>query len=137
LAELYLIGRCAFSIDTQVQLDVNNTNMYMKKAEEFFANDFERTYIGKMHRVLSHTPLETICSLIYRVQQFFINRKASIPAHLWLIGHMHEFIQQRYIDINEKKSVDDLLQLMIDAIDSNEVRIILFYKLYLNKSFLF
>jgi hypothetical protein len=41
------------------------------------------------------------------------------------MGHMNEFIQQRYIDINKKRSVDDLLQLMIDAIHSGEVWILI------------
>jgi hypothetical protein len=107
----------------------------MKKAEEVFADDFEVSYLGKMHRTLSYTPLVKICSFIFRIQQFFKNNKASVPAYLWLIGHMQEFIQQRYIDLSKKKSSEDLLQLMIDAIALNEVHSVLRHKFYLDEFF--
>jgi hypothetical protein len=126
----FVVGRCAFSIDTQVQYDVNNNNIYMKKIEEFFSNDFERTFLGKLHRITSHTQLANLCSFLFRLKQSFRSKNSSIPAQIWLVGHMHEFIQQRYIDINQKKSVDDLLQLMIDAVHSDKVSIDLDHQSY-------
>jgi hypothetical protein len=98
----------------------------MKKIEELFANDFERTFLAKIHRITSHTQLANMCSFIFRLKQFFKTKNSCLPANLWLIEHMHEFIQQRYIDINKKKSIDDLLQLMIDAVHSDKVRIVFF-----------
>lgn len=115
------VGRCAFSIDTQVQYDVDNTNVYMRKVEEFFAKDFERTLLAKLHRITPHRQLANLCSVVFRLKQNFQRSDSSLPPHLWLIGHMDEFIQQRFIDIKQKKSVDDLLQLMIDAIHSDKV----------------
>ncbi len=93
----------------------------MKKIEEFFSNNFERTFLAKMHRITSHTQLANISSLLFRLKQFFKSKNSSLPAHLWLMGHMHEFIQQRFIDINHTKSADDLLQLMIDSVHSDKV----------------
>ena len=104
----------------------------MKKIEELFGNDFERTFLAKIHRIASHTLLANIPSLIFRLKQFFKTKNSLLPANLWLIEHMHEFIQQRYIDMNKKKSIDDLLQIMIDALHSDKVRIVLFYLFYLN-----
>ena len=115
------LGRSAFSIDTEVQYDVDNTNIYMNKVEEFFANDFERTFLAKLHRITPHRLLANLCSFLFRLKQNFQRSDSSLPPHLWLMGHMHEFIQQRFIDHDQKKSVDDLLQLMIDAIHSDKV----------------
>jgi hypothetical protein len=131
-----LIGRCAFSIDTEVQYDLNNKNIYMKKIEEFFSKDFERTFLAKIHRITSHTQLAHICSFVFRLKQFFESKNSSLPPQLWLVAHMNEFIQQRFIDINKKKSVDDLLQLMIDSVHSDKVHTDLNHKFCL-KDFLF
>jgi hypothetical protein len=100
---------------------MNNNNTYMKKIEEFFSNDFERTFLAKMHRITSHTQLANVSSFLFRLKQFCKSKKSSLPAQLWLVGHMHEFIQQRFIDINQKKPADDLLQLMIDSVHSDKV----------------
>jgi hypothetical protein len=107
-----------------VQYDVNNENIYMKKIEEFFHHDFERSYLGKMHRITSHTPLANVCSVIFRLKQYFTSKNSLLPANLWLVGHMHEFIQQRLVTMNKEKSVDDLLQLMMDAVHSDKVHTI-------------
>ena len=122
--EFLCLGRCAFGIDTEVQYDVDNTNIYMKKVEEFFANDFERTFLAKLHRITPHIQLANLCSFLFRMKQACRRTDSSLPAHLWLVEHMHEFIQQRFINIDQKKSVDDLLQLMIDTIHSEKVSII-------------
>jgi hypothetical protein len=122
----FFTGRCAFSIDTQVQYDVNNNNIYMRKIEELFAKDSERTFLAKIHRITSHTQLTNLCPMIFRLEQFFKSKNSLIPANLWLMGHMHEFIQQRFVEMNTKKSVDDLLQLMIDAVHSDKVRFVYF-----------
>ena len=119
--ELLFTGRCAFSIDTQVQHDVNNTNIYMRKVEEFFSKNFERTFLAKMHRITPHIQLANLCSFIFRMKQSYQKNNSSLPAHLWLMEHMHEFIQQRFVDLNHNKSADDLLQLMIDAVHSDKV----------------
>jgi len=95
----------------------------MKKIEEFFSKDFDRTFLARIHRITSHTQLANISPFLFRLKQYYNNNKSSLPAQLWLVKHMHEFIQQRFIDINKKQSVDDLLQLMIDAVHSDKVRI--------------
>ncbi|CAF3865431.1 unnamed protein product [Rotaria sp. Silwood1] len=51
------ICQCAFSIDTEVQYDLDNNNIYMKKVEELFRHDFERTRLGRIHRATSNTLL--------------------------------------------------------------------------------
>jgi len=108
----------------------------MKKIEEFFSNDLERTLLAKIHRITSHTQLAYVFSFLFRLKQFCKSQNSSLPAHLWLMGHMNEFIQQRFIDINQKKSADDLLQLMIDSVHSDKVDNDLNYKYCLN-NFLF
>jgi len=130
-----LIGRCAFSIDTQVQYDVNNNNIYMKKIEEFFSNNFEHTFLAKIHRITSHTQLANISSVLFRLKQVCKSKNSSLPAQFWLVEHMHEFIQQRFIDINQKKSVDDILQLMIDSVHSDKVHRVLLVRFYVNRFF--
>jgi cytochrome P450 len=92
----------------------------MKKVEEFFSKNFERTFLAKIHRITPHIQLANLCSFLFRLKQSCRRNNSSLPAHLWLIEHMHEFIQQRFIDLNQKKSVDDLLQLMIDAVHSEK-----------------
>lgn len=93
----------------------------MKKIEEFFSKNFERTLLAKMHRISPHIQLAKMCSYILRLKQFLNNNKTSLPPQIWLVEHMREFIQQRFIDIDQKKSSDDLLQLMIDAVQSDKV----------------
>ncbi|CAF3944887.1 unnamed protein product [Adineta steineri] len=115
-----VICQCAFSIDTKVQNDMNNNNIYMKKIEELFAKDFERTNLGKIHRIISHTRLARICSLLYQLKQFFHCQTSSLPANFWLIENMQKFIQQRVIELDNKKRVDDFIQLMIDAVHSEK-----------------
>jgi hypothetical protein len=100
----------------------------MKKITEFFSNDFERSYLGKMHRASSHTRLANVCAAIFRLKRYFESKNSLLPPGLWLMGHMHEFVQQRYVDMSKEKSVDDLLQLMLDAVHSDKVLIVLFHK---------
>ncbi|CAF0846572.1 unnamed protein product [Adineta steineri] len=116
-----VICRCAFGIDTNVQYDDYNENIYMKKVEELFAKDSERAFLAKIHRITAHTLLTNICPIIFRLKRYFRTKNSPIQANLWLMEHMHEFIQQRSIDEDhQKKSIDDLLQLMIDAVHSNK-----------------
>ncbi len=115
---------------------MNNNNIYMKKIEEFFSNDLERTLLAKIHRITSHTQLAYVFSFLFRLKQFCKSQNSSLPAHLWLMRHMHEFIQQRFIDINQKKAADDLLQLMIDSVHLDKVDNGSNYKFCLN-NFLF
>ncbi|CAF3981022.1 unnamed protein product [Rotaria sordida] len=118
------ICQCAFSINTEVQCDLNNNNIYMKKVVELFQHDFERTCLGKIHRATSHTLLANVWAFIYRLEQFFKGKNSSLPAGIWLRKHMYEFIQQRYIDLNKKKSVEDFVQLMIDAVHSDKEQLL-------------
>ena len=114
-----------------MQDDLNNNNIYMKKVEELFRHDFERTRLGKIHRATSNTLLANLWVFIYRLQQSFKSKNTSLPAGIWLRTHMYEFIQQRHIDLNKRKSVEDFVQLMIDAVNSDKVYIIVLHKLYL------
>lgn len=128
MIDIFNLGRCAFGIDTEVQDDINNTNIYMQKVEEFFSKNFERTLLARIHRISPHIQLAKICSYLLQLKQFF-QKKTSTPAQLWLIEHMHEFVQQRFINIEKKKTTDDLLQLMIDAVHSNKVSKFVFFLL--------
>ena len=96
----------------------------MQKVKEFFSKNFERTFLAKMHRITPHVQFANLCSFLFHLKQSCTNNDASLPAQLWLIGHMHEFIQQRFVDLKQKRSVDDLLQLMIDAVQSDKVFIL-------------
>ena len=100
----------------------------MNKIEELFANDFERTSIAKIHRILSNSPLASLCPSIYRfihfIENLLPNCKSTIPAHLWLFTHMEEFIQLRTTtETHPTEPINDLLQLMIEAFHSNKVHL--------------
>ena len=117
----YALGRCAFGIDTKVQEDFNNSNnIYFKKIEELFAKDFERTTLARFHRALNETPIASLCSFLFRFKRLLLGSKLSLPASLWLMGHMNQFVEQR-ITKNSEEKVNDLLQLMIDAFHSDKV----------------
>ncbi|UJR16556.1 hypothetical protein I4U23_003457 [Adineta vaga] len=115
-----VICRCAFGIDTDIQNDMEKKNIYMKKVEELFAKNAEYTVLAKMHRITSHTILGSICVILFQLKRFFTKNESSIQANIWLMEHMHDFIQQRFIDIKSQKPTDDLLQLMIDAVHSDK-----------------
>ena len=87
-----------------------------------FSKDFERSFLAKLHRISPHLQLAKLCTYVLRFKQFYNKNNSSLPAHLWLVGHMHEFVQQRFSDEDQKKKpTDDLFQLMLDAVQSDEV----------------
>jgi hypothetical protein len=57
--------------------------------------------------------LSNLCSFIFHLKHRFQNDKSSLPANLWLIEHMHLFIQQN--------STNNLLQLIIDSLNSHKI----------------
>ena len=93
----------------------------MQKAKELFAQDFERTRLAKLHRIMPTTQLASACSYVFRFKRWATSGKASVPASLWLIEHMHQFVQSRFTEINDNKPVVDLLQLMINSVGSDKV----------------
>jgi len=86
-----------------------------------FSKDFERTPLAKMHRLMPNSLLANVCSYLFRLKHFFTRRITTPSAKLWLLEHMHQFVQQRLTETNNNKSTVDLLQLMIDAVDSEKV----------------
>ena len=125
---MFLLGRCAFATETRVQDDYPQSNIYMDKVEEFFAKDFERTPLAKIHRILSDPRLAYLCSIVFRMKRLMFGTDSSLPANLWLIKHMQNFvrhrIEQRDVDVDDKDNrlTADLLQLMINAVHSKQVR---------------
>jgi len=93
----------------------------MRKVGELFAHDSERATLAKPHRLTSHTFLAYVSMILFHVQRLLTTKQSSMPANLWLLEHMHEFIEQRLHDINTNKSADDVIQLMVDAVHSNKV----------------
>ncbi|CAF3694472.1 unnamed protein product [Rotaria sp. Silwood1] len=114
-----IICRCAFGIDTKIQYDIDNKNIYMKKVQEVLEKDFERSFLARIHRIMPFSFLANICSILFRLQHIFKYEKSSFPANFWLINHMDQFIQQRFVQTNYQESTNDLLQLMIDAVQSD------------------
>lgn len=118
---VFFKGRCAFGIDTHVQNDMKNENIYMKKVQEILENDFERSYLARIHRVMPFSFLASFCSFLFRLQHLFQNENSSLPANFWLIDHMYQFIQQRFKQNDHQETKHDLLQLMIDAVQVDKV----------------
>ncbi|CAF4852218.1 unnamed protein product [Rotaria socialis] len=114
-----IIFRCAFGIGTQVQHDINHENIYMKKVQEVLGKDFGRSYLARIHRIMSCSFLANLCSFLFRRQYMFEYEKSSLPANFWLINHIHQFIQERF-QKNHQQTTNDLLQLMIDALQSDK-----------------
>lgn len=116
-------GRCAFGIDTKIQEDADSkNNIYFTKIEELFAKDFERTNLGRMYRIFANTPFAKVFPFLFRVKSYFLDANSDLPANLWLMKNMGQFIEQR-IEQNSTNVPNDLLQLMIDAFHSQKVRI--------------
>ncbi|CAF3694253.1 unnamed protein product [Rotaria socialis] len=116
---LFFEVRCAFGIGTQVQHDINHENIYMKKVQEVLGKDFGRSYLARIHRIMSCSFLANLCSFLFRRQYMFEYEKSSLPANFWLINHIHQFIQERF-QKNHQQTTNDLLQLMIDALQSDK-----------------
>lgn len=76
---------------------------------------------------MPHSFLANLCSVLFRLQYFFQDDKNILPANFWLINHMHQFIQQRFIQMNDHETKNDLLQLMIDALQSDKVSLLELY----------
>ena len=102
----------------------------MKKIGEYLQMISNVSFLGKMHRIAPYSQLENICSYIYHLIQFFKSNKSVQPARFWLTAHMHEFIKQKLTDMDKNEPVDNLLQLMINAVHSDKVRILKFSKIF-------
>jgi len=112
-----VICQCAFSIDTEVQYDFNNTNIYMKKIEEFFSFNFERTFLARIHRILPWKQVAYVYSYLFRLKEFYLqNQSTSNSAQIWLLKNMNQFVQQRF---TKSQNANDFFQLMIDATRSD------------------
>lgn len=93
----------------------------MNKVQQVLENDFERSYIARIHRIMPHSWLANFCSFLFRLQHLIQNEDSALPANFWLINHMHQFIQQRFTQFNHREKPSDLLQLMIDAVQTGKV----------------
>ena len=122
----FLIGHCAFGINTDMQNDVSN--IYMKQAMACFATDPEMFPIVKLSNVLPFlNPLLTrtmqsgIC-LINKLSKYvpsLISPVETIPI-FWFIEQVEVLIKERLAS-GEKKT--DLLQLMLDAAAHDDVKV--------------
>ncbi|CAF1044944.1 unnamed protein product [Adineta steineri] len=111
-----IICRTAFGIKTDVQNDLNDTNIYLKKMKEMSDNDLEYTFLGKIHRIISTTQLANICTYLFRFKQWI---NWGTPTDVWFSEHIHQLVQPRFKQINQEHTLD-LLQLMIDAVHSEK-----------------
>ncbi|CAF1078540.1 unnamed protein product [Adineta ricciae] len=115
-----VICRCAFGIDTDVQNDMENQNIYMKKVAEMFAKNHELTLLPRMYRVTSHTVFGGICVLLFKLKRLITTNESKLQANVWLLEHMNEFVQQRFNKTETHKPTSDLLQLMMNAVHSDK-----------------
>ncbi len=97
----YIVGHCAFGIDTDMQNGLNN--IYMQKTMVLCAIDPERLFIVKLYNVMPFlTPLLTqfvkirtfIGNKLYKIVPSLMSNVQSLTA-FWLIQQLEEVIKQR------------------------------------------
>jgi hypothetical protein len=121
-------GRCAFGIDTDVQNNVNN--LFLIKSANFFEDNHEKLFIVRLSYLMPW--LVPLLTQIIRIQMTifiglrliiprFMNRFEELPG-FWIINQVQNIINQR-IKKTESSNRIDLLQLMLDAATSDQVKV--------------
>ncbi|CAF3736246.1 unnamed protein product [Rotaria sordida] len=126
------MGHSAFGIDTDMQNDIDNP--FIVKTAYFFAVHPERIFLVKLSYLMPWlTPILTlfvhsIIALFNGLRYLapsFMNQFEEIPG-MWIINQVKQVIEARVIKIkseaNNKQRRIDLLQLMLDAVTSNEIK---------------
>ena len=80
-------------------------------------NDLEYTGLGKIHRSMSIDLLAGICAYLYHLKRC---TNFGTPTDVWFSEHIHQLVEPRFNKINKEKSTVDVLQLMIDAVYSDD-----------------
>ncbi|CAF0908761.1 unnamed protein product [Rotaria sordida] len=127
-----VICHSAFGIDTDMQNDIDNP--FIVKTAYFFAVHPERIFLVKLSYLMPWlTPILTlfvhsIIALFNGLRYLapsFMNQFEEIPG-MWIINQVKQVIEARVIKIkseaNNKQRRIDLLQLMLDAVTSNEIK---------------
>jgi hypothetical protein len=85
--------------------------------KEMSDNDLEYTRLGKIHRSMSINPLANICVYLFHLKRW---TNWATPTDVWFSEHIHQLVEPRFKQINKGKTTVDLLQLMIDAVHSDD-----------------
>jgi hypothetical protein len=121
-------GRCAFGIDTDVQSNINNP--FLVKSEKFFEDNHEKIFIVRLSYLMPW--LIPLLTQIIRMQMAifmglrsiaprFMNRFEELPG-FWIINQVQRVVNER-LARREPQSRIDLLQLMLDAATSDQVKV--------------
>lgn len=124
---LYLSGRCAFGIDTDLQNDVNNP--YLQKAGEVFKFDFDASPLVKFSNLIPalarpmHDIFFGIGDLTELLGKWMPALSTYIQEHpaVWLIKRLQAVIDLRNKSATNSTKRADLLQLMMDVSTGDKV----------------
>jgi hypothetical protein len=100
-----------------VQGDVGNTNIYLQKMKEMSDNDLEYTRLAQLHRIMPTTLLANICAYLFHLKRW---TNWGTPTDVWFSEHIHQLVEPRFKEINRQQTPVDLLQLMIEAVHSDD-----------------
>lgn len=125
---MFIKGRCAFGIDTDVQNNLNNP--FLIKSSKFFEDNHEKILIVKLSYLMPW--LIPFFTQLIRIQMtIFIGLRSIIPQFMnrfeelpgfWIINQVKDVINQR-IKHKQTNNPIDLLQLMLNAATSNQVKV--------------
>ena len=123
---LFVVGHCAFGIDTDIQNDVDN--MYMNRSTAIFARDFEKMPIVRLSNLmpilnpLLIKMLDNFITLIHFLRVSFPSLMGHLqdPPQLWIFKQIENVIKHRLASGDRRI---DLLQLMLDVSTQEQIKV--------------